>query len=52
MCFSTVKGKINQVEQLLVIDQQNAARNTRYNALDRWTEQLVPLYQAITSRLL
>ncbi|CAK8676934.1 COP9 signalosome complex subunit 2-like [Clavelina lepadiformis] len=47
----TVKGRIDQVEQVLVIDQQNAARASRYNALDRWTEQFIPLYQVVTNRL-
>nr|CAB3232892.1 COP9 signalosome complex subunit 2-like [Phallusia mammillata] len=47
----TIKGRINQIEQVLVIDQQNAARAARYSALDRWTEQLSSLHQVVANRL-
>lgn len=48
----TVKGRINQLEQVLVIDGKNRTRGEpRYNALDQWTQQLSSLHQIVINKL-
>lgn len=49
-CFSTIHGRIDQVNQLLELDYQKRG-GARYTALDKWTNQLNSLNQAIVSKL-
>lgn len=53
-CFflplSTIHGRIDQVNQLLELDYQKRG-GARYTALDKWTNQLNTLNQAIVSKL-
>lgn len=49
-CFSTINGRIDQVNQLLELDHQKRG-GARYTALDKWTNQLNSLNQAIVSKL-
>lgn len=47
---STIHGRIDQVNQLLELDYQKRG-GARYTALDKWTNQLNSLNQAIVSKL-
>uniref|UniRef100_H2YYA9 COP9 signalosome complex subunit 2 n=1 Tax=Ciona savignyi TaxID=51511 RepID=H2YYA9_CIOSA len=47
----TIQGRIDQIEQVLVIDQHNASLADRYHAIDRWTEQLSSLHLVVSNRL-
>uniref|UniRef100_A0A673YQT4 COP9 signalosome complex subunit 2 n=1 Tax=Salmo trutta TaxID=8032 RepID=A0A673YQT4_SALTR len=47
---STINGRIDQVNQLLELDHQKR-NGARYMALDKWTNQLNTLNQAIVSKL-
>lgn len=47
---STIHGRIDQVNQLLELDYQKRG-GARYTALDKWTNQLNTLNQAIVSKL-
>lgn len=49
-CGSTIHGRIDQVNQLLELDYQKRG-GARYTALDKWTNQLNTLNQAIVSKL-
>lgn len=48
--LSTIHGRIDQVNQLLELDYQKRG-GARYTALDKWTNQLNSLNQAIVSKL-
>ena len=50
MFSSTIHGRIDQVNQLLELDYQKRG-GVRYTALDKWTNQLNSLNQAIVSKL-
>lgn len=47
---NTINGRIDQVNQLLELDHQKRG-GARYTALDKWTNQLNTLNQAIVSKL-
>ncbi|TNM90861.1 hypothetical protein fugu_003150 [Takifugu bimaculatus] len=47
---NTIHGRIDQVNQLLELDYQKRG-GARYTALDKWTNQLNTLNQAIVSKL-
>lgn len=47
---STIHGRIDQVNQLLELDHQKRG-GARYTALDKWTNQLNSLNQAVVSKL-
>ncbi|XP_021326146.1 COP9 signalosome complex subunit 2 isoform X2 [Danio rerio] len=47
---NTINGRIDQVNQLLELDHQKRG-GARYTALDKWTNQLNSLNQAIVSKL-
>ncbi|XP_043933521.1 COP9 signalosome complex subunit 2 isoform X2 [Protopterus annectens] len=47
---NTIHGRIDQVNQLLELDHQKRG-GARYTALDKWTNQLNSLNQAIVSKL-
>lgn len=48
--FSTINGRIDQVNQVLELDRESAGC-ARYNALDKWTLQLQSLHQAIINKI-
>ncbi len=50
LSFSTINGRIDQVNQLLELDHQKRG-GALYTALDKWTNQLNTLNQAIVSKL-
>ena len=47
---NTIHGRIDQVNQLLELDHQKRG-GARYIALDKWTNQLNSLIQAVVSKL-
>ncbi|XP_003420173.2 COP9 signalosome complex subunit 2 isoform X2 [Loxodonta africana] len=47
---NTIHGRIDQVNQLLELDHQKRG-GARYSALDKWTNQLNSLNQAVVSKL-
>lgn len=47
---STIKGRIDQVNQVLELDKQSRC-TARYNALDKWTNQLASLHLAVTNKM-
>ncbi|XP_075431750.1 COP9 signalosome complex subunit 2 isoform X3 [Ascaphus truei] len=47
---NTINGRIDQVNQLLELDHQKRG-GARYNALDKWTNQLNSLNQAVVGKL-
>ena len=50
VCFSTIEGRIDQVNQVLELNQQRQG-TARYNALDNWTYQLSSLHLAIANKM-
>lgn len=48
---STIRGRIDQVNQVLFLDQASV-NATRYNALDRWTNQLNTLHLSILNKMI
>jgi len=48
--FSTIQGRIDQVNQVLELNQQRQG-TARYNALDNWTNQLSSLHLAIANKM-
>ncbi|KAG8257024.1 COP9 signalosome complex subunit 2 [Homalodisca vitripennis] len=46
----TVRGRIDQVNQVLELDKESVC-GARYNALDKWTNQLASLHQAVANRM-
>lgn len=48
--FSTIQGRIDQVNQVLELDQESTC-GARYQALDKWTKQLGALHRAIVSKM-
>ena len=47
---STINGRIDQVNQVLELDHQKRG-GAGYSALDKWTNQLNSLHQAIAGKL-
>ncbi|XP_077296162.1 COP9 signalosome complex subunit 2 alien isoform X1 [Arctopsyche grandis] len=47
---STIRGRIDQVNQVLELDKQSRCA-ARYNALDKWTNQLASLHLAVTNKM-
>jgi hypothetical protein len=47
---STVRGRIDQVNQVLELDKQSVCA-ARYNALDKWTSQLATLHLAVINKM-
>jgi len=48
--FSTIRGRIDQVNQVLELDKQSVCA-ARYNALDKWTNQLATLHLAVVNKM-
>lgn len=48
---NTVQGRIDQVNQVLELNRENAC-SSRYNAVDKWTTQLNSLYNTIMSKVI
>ena len=47
---STIHGRIDQVNQLLELDQESVG-SAKYNAMEKWTQQLATLHQAIVNKM-
>ncbi|KAJ9589284.1 hypothetical protein L9F63_017529, partial [Diploptera punctata] len=47
---STIRGRIDQVNQVLELDKQSVCA-ARYNALDKWTSQLATLHLAVVNKM-
>ncbi|KAK9507655.1 hypothetical protein O3M35_007464 [Rhynocoris fuscipes] len=47
---NTVRGKIDQVNQVLELDKESNY-GSRYTAIDKWTNQLTSLQQAIVNKM-
>lgn len=47
---STVRGRIDQVNQVLELDKESVC-GARYSALDKWTNQLSSLHQAVVNKM-
>ncbi|GJQ68197.1 hypothetical protein Trydic_g10749 [Trypoxylus dichotomus] len=47
---NTIQGRIDEVNHVLFLDRKNT-NNTRYAALDRWTNQLSTLHVAIANKM-
>ncbi|XP_048513810.1 COP9 signalosome complex subunit 2 isoform X1 [Athalia rosae] len=47
---STVRGRIDQVNQVLELDKKSLCA-ARYNALDKWTNQLQSLHVAVVNKM-
>ncbi|XP_046425680.1 COP9 signalosome complex subunit 2 isoform X3 [Neodiprion pinetum] len=47
---STVRGRIDQVNQVLELDKKSVC-GARYTALDKWTNQLQSLHVAVANRM-
>lgn len=45
-----MRGRIDQVNQVLELDKESVC-GARYNALDKWTNQLASLHQAIVNKM-
>jgi COP9 signalosome complex subunit 2 len=50
LVFSVIRGRIDQVNQVLELDRQSLGA-ARYSALDKWTGQLSSLHQAVVNKL-
>jgi COP9 signalosome complex subunit 2 len=48
---NTVRGKIDQVNQVLILKHESGAGCARYSALDKWTSQLSALHSSIVSKI-
>jgi len=49
--FSTVRGKIDQVNQVLELKHESGSDSDRYAAIDKWTSQLSALHQSIVGKI-
>lgn len=47
---STIQGRIDQVNQVLQLDKENNCA-TRYNAKDKWSNQIHSLQIAIANKM-
>ena len=47
---STVKGRIDQVNQVLRLEKESLG-GSRYAAMDKWTQQLSSLHQSIVNKM-
>jgi len=48
---NTVRGKIDQVNQVLELKHETGAGGARYSALEKWTAQLSALHSSIVSKI-
>jgi COP9 signalosome complex subunit 2 len=48
--ISVIRGRIDQVNQVLELDRQSLGA-ARYTALDKWTSQLASLHQAVVNKM-
>lgn len=49
--ISTIRGRIDQVNSVLELDSKMQAGAARYNALQKWTDQLSNLHFSIASKI-
>lgn len=47
---STIQGRIDQVNQVLELNKSTLS-GARYNALEKWTSQLLSLHQNIINKM-
>lgn len=47
---STIKGRIDQVNQVLQLDKINSSAS-RYNALEKWSNQIQSLQFAVVQKM-
>lgn len=50
MLCSTIKGRIDQVNQVLQLDKVNSSA-ARYNALEKWSNQIQSLQFAVVQKM-
>lgn len=48
---STIRGRIDQVNQVLELESGTVSGAARYNALQKWSEQLSSLHASISSKI-
>lgn len=48
--FSTIQGRIDQVNQVLQLDKENST-GSRYNAIDKWSNQIQSLQMAVINKM-
>jgi hypothetical protein len=53
LLFSTIVGRIDQVNHVLELENNSQVGNAaaRYNALQKWSEQLTNLHYSIASKI-
>lgn len=50
--FSTIRGRIDQVNHVLELESNTqGGAAARYNALQKWSEQLANLHNSIASKI-
>ncbi len=49
--ISTIRGRIDQVNQVLELESGTVSGAARYNALQKWCEQLSSLHASISSKI-
>lgn len=50
VCFSTIQGRIDEVNHVLFLDRTNV-KTTRYSALDKWANQLSTLHLSVVNKM-
>ena len=50
VCIRTVKGRIDQVNQVLKLEKESLG-GSRYGAMDKWTQQLGSIHQSIVNKM-
>lgn len=48
--LSTIQGRIDQVNQVLELDKESRGA-ARYNALDKWSNQIYSLQLAVINKM-
>lgn len=48
--YSTIQGRIDQVNQVLQLDKENST-GSRYNAIDKWSNQIQSLQMAVINKM-
>jgi hypothetical protein len=53
LLFSTIVGRIDQVNHVLELENNSQVGNAaaRYNALQKWSEQLTNLHYSIATKI-
>lgn len=48
--FSTIQGRIDQVNQVLELDKETKCA-ARYSAMDKWSQQIYTLQLAVINKM-